>query len=111
MPNEVVYRQLAEENIYILMSQNEGLPISIIEAMRAGLPVISTKVAGIPEIVKDGYNGILLQPSTDELVPILENIEKYNWKDMGIKSRERFEKELTFDRMRKDFCDMFDSLQ
>lgn len=110
VPNEVVYRQLAEENIYILMSQNEGLPISIIEAMRAGLPVISTKVAGIPEIVKDGYNGILLQPSTEDLIPVLENLDQYNWKDMGIKSRERFEKELTFDRMRKDFCDMYDSL-
>lgn len=110
VPNEVVYRQLAEENIYILMSQNEGLPISIIEAMRAGLPVISTKVAGIPEIVKDGYNGILLQPSTEDLVPILENLDQNDWKEMGRKSRERFEKELTFDRMRKDFCDMFDLL-
>lgn len=110
VPNEEVYRHLAEENIYILMSQNEGLPISIIEAMRAGLPVISTKVAGIPEIVKEGYNGLLLQPSTDELVPVLDNLDKYDWDNMGKKSRVRFENELTFDRMRKDFCDMFDSL-
>ena len=101
---------MAEQNIYILMSQNEGLPISIIEAMRAGLPVISTKVAGIPEIVKEGYNGLLLQPSTEELVPILENLDKYDWKDMGNNSRKRFEDELTFDRMRKAFCDMFDSI-
>lgn len=110
IPNVEVYRYLAEQNIYILMSQNEGLPISIIEAMRAGLPVISTKVAGIPEIVKDGYNGILLHPSTEDLVPVFENIEKYDWQDMGRKSRVRFENELTFDRMRRDFCDMFDSL-
>ena len=110
VPNEKVYLHLAEENIYILMSQNEGLPISIIEAMRAGLPIISTKVAGIPEIVKDGYNGLLLQPSTDELVPILDNLDKYDWIDMGKKSRIRFENELTFERMRKDFCDMFDTL-
>lgn len=110
VPNVKVYRYLSEENIYILMSENEGLPISIIEAMRAGLPIISTKVAGIPEIVKEGYNGLLLQPSTDELVPILESLDEYDWNDMGKKSRFRFEKELTFDRMRKDFCDMFDSL-
>lgn len=110
VPNVEVYRHLAANNIYILMSQNEGLPISIIEAMRAGLPVISTKIAGIPEIVKEGYNGLLLNPSTDELIPLLEHLDDYNWKDMGMKSRERFHNELTFDRMKKQFCDMFDAL-
>lgn len=110
VPNVEVYRHLAENNIYILMSQNEGLPISIIEAMRAELPVISTRVAGIPEIVKDGYNGLLLNPSTDDLIPVLENIDRYNWKEMGKMSRERFQNELTFERMKKDFCDMFDIL-
>ena len=110
IPNVEVYKHLAEQNIYILMSMNEGLPISIIEAMRAGLPVISTKVAGIPEIVKDGYNGLLLNPSTEELIPVLEHLGDYDWGEMGIKSRERFQNELTFDRMMKDFCNMFDSL-
>ena len=110
VPNVEVYRHLAAQNVYILMSQNEGLPISIIEAMRAGLPVISTKIAGVPEIVKDGYNGLLLNPSTEELIPILEHLDDYDWEAMGAKSRERFQNELTFERMRKDFCDMFDTL-
>ena len=110
VPNVEVYRHLAENNIYILMSENEGLPISIIEAMRAGLPIISTNVAGIPEIVKEGYNGLLLHPSTKDLIPVLDNLDKYEWGDMGEKSRERYQNELTFERMKKDFCDMFDSL-
>lgn len=110
VPNVEVYRHLAAQNVYILMSQNEGLPISIIEAMRAGLPVISTKIAGIPEIVKDGYNGLLLNPSTEELIPVLEHIDDYDWKAMGAKSRERFQNELTFERMMNDFCNMFDTL-
>lgn len=110
IPNVEVYKHLAEQNIYILMSMNEGLPISIIEAMRAGLPVISTRVAGIPEIVKDGYNGLLLNPFTEDLVPVLEHLDTYDWNDMGYKSRERFHNELTFERMMRDFCDMFDSL-
>lgn len=110
IPNIEVYRYLAKENIYILMSQNEGLPISIIEAMRAGLPIISTKIAGIPEIVKDGYNGILLNPSSEELISVLVSLDTYNWEEMGLKSRTRFEKELTFERMKKNFCDMFDTL-
>ena len=110
IPNVDVYKYLATENIYILMSMNEGLPISIIEAMRAGLPVISTKVAGIPEIVKDGYNGLLLNPSSEDLIGVLLEMNKYDWKSMGQKSRERFQNELTFERMKKDFCDLFDSL-
>ncbi len=49
-------------HVYILPSYSEGLPISILEAMSYGLPVISTPVGGTPEIVKSDSNGILVQP-------------------------------------------------
>lgn len=110
IPNTEVYRYLAKENIYILMSMNEGLPISIIEAMRAGLPVISTKVAGTPEIVRDGFNGLLLNPCAEDLLPVLEKMGEYDWAQMGLNSRQRYENELTFDRMESNFCDMYDSI-
>ena len=64
IPNNEVYKYLANNNIFILMSKNEGLPISIIEAMRESMAIISTEVSGIPELVKTGYNGILLNPNT-----------------------------------------------
>lgn len=53
---------LSLADIYILPSYNEGLPISILEAMSYKLPVISTKVGGIPEIVEDNMNGFLITP-------------------------------------------------
>ena len=110
VPNMEVYRHLAQNNIYILMSKNEGLPISIIEAMRAGLPVISTDVSGIPELVRSEYNGLLLYPDVDELTALLNKLPKYDWETMGSNSRKRFENEFTFDRMKQEFCDMYDSL-
>lgn len=52
-------RVLAEGDIYILPSKTEGLPNAILEAMGAGLVVISKPVGGIPEVVEDGLNGFL----------------------------------------------------
>lgn len=49
-------------DVYILPSYNEGLPISILEAMSYGMPIVSTNVGGIPEIVKDQENGFLINP-------------------------------------------------
>lgn len=54
-----VYDYLLCADCFIMSSLYEGLPISILEACSAGLPVISTPVGGIPDIVKDGINGFL----------------------------------------------------
>lgn len=109
IPNLLVHEKLLKSNIYILMSNTEGLPISILEAMRAGMGVISTNVAGIPEEV-DERNGILINPDLQELINVLNNIDQYDWENMGKMSRLRFEEEYTFDVMRKNYADMFDSV-
>lgn len=49
-------------DVYVLPSYNEGLPISILEAMSYGKPIVATSVGGVPEIVKPGYNGWLFTP-------------------------------------------------
>ena len=51
-----------ESDVLILPSYNEGLPISILEAMKHSLPIISTNIAGIPEQVEHGVNGYLFSP-------------------------------------------------
>lgn len=63
------------EDVYILPSYNEGLPIAILEAMSYKRPIISTPVGGIPEIVKTHDNGILVHPGNKK--EIAEAIKYY----------------------------------
>lgn len=63
------------EDVYILPSYNEGLPIAILEAMAYSHPVISTPVGGIPEVIKDGVNGKLVKPG--DIQGITEAIKYY----------------------------------
>lgn len=110
VPNSEIHEKLCQEDIFILMSNNEGLPISIIEAMRAGLPIISTPIAGIPEQVEPLFNGLLVEPDVEKLTDVLSKINQYNWQQMGANSRERFEKEFSFEQMLTSYCDMLDEL-
>jgi glycosyltransferase involved in cell wall biosynthesis len=55
-------RAFERASIYCLPSYREGLPVSVLEAMAAGLPVVSTAIAGTPEAVADGETGFLVEP-------------------------------------------------
>lgn len=55
-------RLLAAMDLFMLPSTWEGLPVSILEAIHAGVPVIATRVGGIPEIIRDGREGLLIEP-------------------------------------------------
>jgi glycosyltransferase involved in cell wall biosynthesis len=59
---EEVPEFLAGLDLYVLPSDSEGIGLAIIEAMAAGLPVVATRVGGVPEAVVDGETGFLVPP-------------------------------------------------
>ncbi len=66
---------LADSDLLVLPSLNEGLPMAIIEAMAHGLPVIATPVGGIPELVASGRTGLLVPPAdSDALADALQRM-------------------------------------
>lgn len=55
-----VNQELWNAHIYLLSSEYEGLPLAVLEAMSAGLPIVATKAGGVGDVVADGENGFLL---------------------------------------------------
>lgn len=93
---------LAKSQIFILSTHYEGLPISILEAMRAGLPIVATSVNGIPEEIEDEKTGSLVgHQDVKELTNALSKLIMSTdiRQQMGQKGREKYLQEFTVERM------------
>ncbi len=76
-------RVLAASDIVILTSDNEGTPLSLIQAGMAALPVVTTNVGSIPEVVIDGVTGIITNVDVMEMADALEKLAG----DVGLRAR------------------------
>jgi glycosyltransferase involved in cell wall biosynthesis len=92
---------LSECDALVLTSTLEATPYVIIEAMASGLPVVASNVYGIPEIVRDGETGILVDPGArDEIVRAISVLarDRDRGARMGRAARKRYEEMFRIDR-------------
>jgi glycosyltransferase involved in cell wall biosynthesis len=68
---------LQNADIFVYPSHHEGMPMAVIEAMACGLPIVASQVGGLPDLVIDGVNGILVEPGQpDRLADVLCRLSK-----------------------------------
>ncbi|QFI40134.1 glycosyltransferase family 4 protein [Moritella marina ATCC 15381] len=97
-----VEKKLIDYDAFLLISNWEGFPISIVEALSAGLPVIASDVGGCSEAITDGYNGYLVERSdyNDLSYKIRMLCESSTLRlDMSINARHSYEDSFTVDKM------------
>jgi glycosyltransferase involved in cell wall biosynthesis len=106
-------RFLSSANIFVLPSRWEGLPVSLLEAMGMGLPVVATQVEGVEEVVQDRVQGLLVAPEeSDSLAAaLIELIAQPALRSrMGAAARKRIEESYTVDIMCKKYLHLMQEL-
>lgn len=101
---------LATSDLFVLSSESEASPNVIIEAMAAGLPVVASRVGGIPELVTDAVTGYLVPPAdpnalTSAILDLLDQPGRA--KEFGKAGRAHIERQYSFDRMVAQFESLY----
>jgi glycosyltransferase involved in cell wall biosynthesis len=105
-----VPKLLAVMDVFVLPSLSEGLSIALLEAMRAGRPVVATRVGGNPELVIEGKTGFLVAAEDAPALAqaILKLLEDSNQaKTFGARARRLVEQQYTLDRMADEYLQLY----
>ncbi|MGI8573286.1 MAG: glycosyltransferase family 4 protein [Solirubrobacteraceae bacterium] len=108
-----VPRLLAGADVFVCSSRSEGMPVSILEAMAVGLPVVASAVGGVPELVLDGHTGLLVPPG--EVAPLAAALgrvlaDRDLRKRMGSAARGVALERFDLPRFRQAHLDLYDRL-
>lgn len=100
-----------QASIYVFPSYTEGCPVSVLEAMAIGIPIIYTDVGALPELLEDQINGLVIpikevEPISDSIFYLLQNEELR--KMMGKKNTEKAVKEFSIEKIFNEIEDIYE---
>jgi glycosyltransferase involved in cell wall biosynthesis len=103
---------MARSDVVLLPSHTEGLPRSLMEAMALAKPVVATKVGGIPELVRNGIDGLLVDPGdVDALACALQPLrDPLLRRQMGWTGQRRVLDRFSLRRQAHEFSDIMDAM-
>ncbi len=104
---------LPHSTIFALISHWEGFPRTIIEAMRAGLPVVATQVGGVAEAVLDGTTGFCIPPEDETILRqrLQQLVQDTSLRQtLGNAGRQQYETQFTFERMYTETYQVYESV-
>ena len=98
IPQEELTDYLNELKMLVLPSSSEGLPNIILEAMACGTPVLATAVGGIPDVIKDGKTGFIIESNSPECIAenVMRALEHPNLDEIAMNARKLIEKEYAY---------------
>jgi exopolysaccharide biosynthesis polyprenyl glycosylphosphotransferase len=104
-----VAEQLAQHHIFVLLSDHEGLPISILEAMRAGMAIIATRLEGITEMLEDQHNALLVNNHADDIAQALHTLlqDTALRQRLGQAARQSYQDRFTPESMARQVRDIY----
>lgn len=106
--------QLRRMDLFVLPSlYGEGLPMVVLEAMANAIPVVASRVEGIPEAIRDGVDGLIFEPSNPgDLAEKLDSLigDTARWRSMSTCARERQQNELSDVSMARGVASIYDRL-
>jgi glycosyltransferase involved in cell wall biosynthesis len=111
--NGFVQNPLAGLDVLVQPSRADNLPLAILEAMAVGLPVIGTRVGGIPELVVDGETGLLVEPERpEELAAALDSLaaDRERRLELGRRGRERVQEHFPADAIARRTVALYEEL-
>ena len=103
-----IYPFLQQSDIFLLPSKFEGMPMTIIEAMGTGLPIVASAVGGVPDMLEDGVSGILVSCDPEQTAQaVLALLDKEDLREKLGTNALAESKKFSAEQMARCYCDVY----
>jgi glycosyltransferase involved in cell wall biosynthesis len=113
IPHEHMPEEYSNADLFVFPSRRESFGLVLVEAMAAGLPMVSTRVGAIPEVVEDGKTGLLVPPGDPEkfaqaVISLLNDSELM--KKMGLAGKQKVREKFTWEKVAQNVVRFYQEL-